>query len=150
MFADNGDVTFLDFGCIKWFPVDMIDQWKAVARSLLNDDREAFKRGLLDSGLVAKPKNFDWDFQWKAMNVLYEPLKSKEPTRYTGSLIQRANAINVFDNPNKMKLTLPKDWLFCNRLQFGLLSVLAQLGARADWAPLFRAAVESKSSPIAA
>lgn len=56
----------------------------------------------------------------------------------------------MFRNPNKFRLRLPPDWLFVNRLQFGLLSVLVWLGARGDWARLFRRAVESPTEPLAA
>lgn len=149
LFGDNGDVTFLDFGCLKWFSTDLINEWKAVARALLDDDRDAFARALTDAGMVAKPKGFDWDAQWTAMNYLYSPFKSKHPTAYTGAFVEKANAMLMFDNPNKMKLTFPPDWLFVNRLQFGLLSVLAQLGAKADWATLFRRAVETETRPLA-
>ena len=100
--------------------------------------------------MVARAKNFDWDFQYQAMNYLYSPFKSKTPTTYSGAFIAKANAQIIFDNPNKLKLTLPKDWLFVNRLQFGLLSVLVQMRAEGDWGSLFRAAVEGPTRPLSA
>lgn len=148
LFGVGGEVSFLDFGCIKWFDSELIDQWKAVARSLLADDKAAFARAFTETGMVAKPKGFDWDYQWQAMDFLYKPFKSKVPTVYRADFVAKANAQMMFDNPNKMKITLPKDWLFVNRLQFGLLSLLSQLGAEADWGGMFRAAVESETRPI--
>lgn len=148
LFGEDGSVTFLDFGCIKWFSRDLIEQWKAVAIAILNDDKAGFARAMRDAGMIAKPKGFDWDFQWQAMDYLYQPFKSSEPTIYTREFVGKANAMNMFDNPNRLKLTIPRDWLFVNRLQFGLLSVLSQLGARGDWGSLFRAAVESKTNPL--
>ncbi len=148
LFGDEGEVTFLDFGCIKWFSPELIEQWKALARSILSDDKAAFAKALTDTGMVARPKGFDWDHQWQAMNFLYSPFKSKEATIYTGDFVSKANAMNMLDNPNKMRLTIPKDWLFVNRLQLGLLSVLAQLGSSGDWSSMFRAAIESKTQPL--
>lgn len=37
---------------------------------------------------------------------------------------------------------MPPEWLLLNRLQWGLNSVLAHLGASARWGEVFRAAVE--------
>jgi predicted unusual protein kinase regulating ubiquinone biosynthesis (AarF/ABC1/UbiB family) len=148
LFGETGDITFLDFGCLKWFSTELIEQWKAVARSLLDDDKDAFAQALTEAGMIAKPKGFDWDYQWHAMDTLYTPFKSKEPTIFTGDFIGKANAMTMFDNPNKMKLTITRDWLFVNRLQFGMLSVLARLGSRGDWGTLFRTAVEMPTSPL--
>jgi len=148
LFGKDGSVTFLDFGCLKWFAPEMIDGWKAVALALLDNDRMGFEKAVLETGMVAKPKGFDWDYHWQAMDFLYAPFKSAEPTTYTGTFITDANAMMVFDNPNRLKLALPPDWLFVNRLQFGLLSVLAQLGSTADWGALFRSAVESETRPL--
>ncbi|HEY3353251.1 MAG TPA: hypothetical protein VGQ83_08395 [Polyangia bacterium] len=41
---------------------------------------------------------------------------------------------------------MPRDWLFVNRLQWGLNSVLAHLGATAPWGELFRRAVASPTT----
>jgi hypothetical protein len=37
------------------------------------------------------------------------------------------------ENRNRFQLNLPPDWAFLLRLQWGLYSVLAQLGAESDW-----------------
>ena len=41
-----------------------------------------------------------------------------------------------------MKLTLPGEFLFLFRIRFGLLSVLARLGARANWYRLERGFID--------
>ena len=46
-----------------------------------------------------------------------------------------------------MKIALPPDWLFLNRLQWGLNSVLAHLQATGPWKSLWRRAVESPTAP---
>ena len=42
-----------------------------------------------------------------------------------------------------MKLTLPGEFLFLLRIRFGLMSVLARLGARANWYRLERQYTEA-------
>ena len=58
----------------------------------------------------------------------------------------RADAVALLeewvDNPNLRVTRLPRTWTFANRLQWGLNSVLASLGATGDWGGMFRAAVE--------
>jgi predicted unusual protein kinase regulating ubiquinone biosynthesis (AarF/ABC1/UbiB family) len=149
LFGDES-VTFLDFGCLKWFSPQFIDTWKGLAKSVLDEDRAAFPDRFTATGMVARPRNFDWDAMWSAMSHLYAPFRSDEATVYTGEFIQSANDLMGFKNPNKLRMTMPPDWLFVNRLQFGLLSVLAQMGARGHWGRYFRRAVESKTAPLSA
>jgi predicted unusual protein kinase regulating ubiquinone biosynthesis (AarF/ABC1/UbiB family) len=142
LFGPEGEVTFLDFGCLKWFPHDLIANWKALARCLVNGDRAGFPDRFMAAGLVAKTKNFDWDYQWDAMRYLYQPFCTDEPSVYTGEFIVKSQQQMMVDNPNRFRLNLPRDWLFANRLQFGLLSVLAILGARSVWGRWFREALD--------
>ena len=65
LFQRDGDVVFLDFGCVKRFEADHIDRWKRFARSVLDGDRKAFRVSSIEMGLVGKERNFDWDYQWR-------------------------------------------------------------------------------------
>jgi hypothetical protein len=47
---------------------------------------------------------------------------------------------------NLLKLTLPGEFLFLFRIRFGLMSVLARLGARANWYRLEETYVEAAPS----
>lgn len=143
LFAPDGEVTFLDFGCIRRFSVDMIDAWKAVARSVLADDRPAFERCFPALGFVGKPKKFDWDYQWSMMRYLYRPFLATEPFTYTHEYVKESYGLLIFDNPNRFSGKMPPEWLFLNRLQWGLNSVLAYLNATAPWGEIWRAAVDS-------
>jgi hypothetical protein len=46
-----------------------------------------------------------------------------------------------------MKLTLPGEFLFLFRIRFGLMSVLARLGARANWFRLEERFVQGLTGP---
>jgi len=146
LFAESGAVTFLDFGCIKHFDTTFIDSWKALALCILDGDRKSFPERFSATGLVGRHRKFDWDAQWDCMNYVYQPFKEGR-VAYTHEYVQGFSDELMWKNPNKFKLNMPPDWLFINRLQWGLISVLAGLKATANWGELFRAAVESKTEP---
>ncbi|MCA9654181.1 MAG: AarF/ABC1/UbiB kinase family protein [Myxococcales bacterium] len=145
LFAPDGAVTFLDFGCVRRFEARMIEAWKQVARSVLADDRAAFRERFPALGMVGNPKKFDWDYQWEVMRYLYRPFMATEPFTYTHEYVKESYAKLIFDNPNRWSGAMPPEWLFLNRLQWGLNSVLAYLNAAAPWGELWRAGVESPS-----
>jgi len=130
--APDGGVTFLDFGCVRRFDPQMIATWRRLARAILDGDRAGFRAGFHALGFVGKDKGFDWDYQWNAMRFLYKPFL--EPGfRHNAEHVRESFGILMFDNPNKFRLAMPPEWLFLNRLQWGLNAVLAQLHATAPW-----------------
>jgi predicted unusual protein kinase regulating ubiquinone biosynthesis (AarF/ABC1/UbiB family) len=147
LFHDDGSVTFLDFGCIRKFDPEMIDVWKRCALAVVRDDIPGFKQAFTDLGMVAKPKKFDWDYQWRVMEYLYRPFKQKEPFTYTHEYVQESYDLMLFKNANKMTAGMPAEWLFLNRLQWGLNSVLAHLGATGRWPELWLNAITSPTEP---
>ncbi len=141
-------VTFLDFGCVRRFRRDEVDLWKRTARAVLDDDRAGFRRAFSETGFIARPKKFDWDAQWAAMQYLYRPfMAGGEPFRYDHAYVQRSYGVLIFDNPNQRITTMPASFVYLNRLQWGLNSVLATLGATGPWPALYRAALDSPTEP---
>jgi predicted unusual protein kinase regulating ubiquinone biosynthesis (AarF/ABC1/UbiB family) len=147
LFAADGAVTLLDFGCVKHFPPAMVETWRRLARSILDGDRARFRDAFLEAGFVKRPRRFDFDHQLEAMRVLYAPALASQPFTFTHEWIASVHDRLIFKNQNKLRLTVPPDWLFVNRLQFGLFSVLAHLGATGDWGALFREALEAPPTP---
>ncbi len=145
LFRDDGRVTFLDFGCIRRFDAKLIETWKTVASAVLRSDRATFRDAFPALGFVPDPERFDWDAQWASMEYLYLPFKSAKPFTYSHDYVRESYAKLLFDNPNQRKTAMPAEWVYLNRLQWGLNSVLAHLGATGPWGEIFRAAVESKT-----
>lgn len=143
---EDGAVTFLDYGCVRWFDPPMIDVWKRVALSVLDGEREEFREAYIELGLGTRGK-FDWDHQWKVMLYLYRPFMQKEPFTYTNDYVRESYDLLLLKNPNRMRTGMPPEWLFLNRLQWGLNAVLAELRATGPWPELWRRAVESKTQP---
>ncbi len=148
LFSDQGEVTFLDFGCVKRFSGDLVDTWKRIANNVLSDDFAAFKTSIVEAGMVANQKKMNFETQWAAMQAMYKPMLSKENSVITQDLIQDINSKVLFQNKNKRYMTMPADWLFVNRLQWGLYSVLAHLESRVDYAGIFREALDSTPQPL--
>jgi len=148
LFEDDR-VTFLDFGCVRRFDADQIDLWKRIARSVLDGDRAAFRRNFLEAGFVPSPKKFDWDAQWASMEYLYRPFLAPG-FRYTHDYVQQSYGILLFDNPNQRRTAMPAAFVYLNRLQWGLNSVLATLEADGPWPTIYREAIDSPTVPAVA
>ncbi len=144
---EDGSVTFLDYGCVRWFEPSMIDTWKRVALAVVDNRRADFREHFTELGLAPRKGKFDWDHQWQVMQYLYRPFLQKEPFTYTVDYVRQSYAVLLLENPNRNRSTMPPEWLFLNRLQWGLNAVLAELRATAPWPELWRRAVESKTEP---
>ncbi len=152
LFDDDGSVTFLDFGCVRAFSPELIDRWKRLQLGMLDGRFAVVKEELVALGLAPSRDRlgvrFDWDHQERVMEYLYRPFKAKEPFTYTDEYVRESYDLLVLKSPNQRSTGLPPEWLLLNRLQWGMNSVLAQLGATAHWGTHFRRAAESKTSPV--
>jgi predicted unusual protein kinase regulating ubiquinone biosynthesis (AarF/ABC1/UbiB family) len=149
LFHDDGRVTFLDFGCVRRYDPKMIAAWKRVALSVLDDDKSRFRAVFGALGMVPSPTKFDWDHQWEVMRYLYRPFFATKtsPFTYTQAYVEESYGVLLFDNPNQRRMAMPAEWVFLNRLQWGLNSILATLRATGAWGEIFRPAVESPEDP---
>lgn len=149
LFGPEGEVTFLDFGCVRYYDTSFIDAWKRVAIAAQDGDFETFKRRFPDLGMTPKPGKMDWEAQWEAMLQLYTPMRSRDPYfTFTHAYVEESYGKLVFDNPNKLRMAMPPEWLLLNRLQWGLFAVLSHLGSTAPWPDMFRAALEAPTVPV--
>ncbi len=144
---EDGDVTFLDFGCIREFDPQMIQDWKATAIAVTEGDERGFKDGFVAMGMVPDPDRFDWDHQWRVMQYIYRPY-TESTFRFTPDYVEQSYDLLIFDNPNRNRSGMPAQWLFLNRLQWGLNAILAQLGATAPWGEIWRAATGAPLRPV--
>ena len=148
LFIDDGRVAFLDFGCARGFDKGMIDRWKGFARAVVAGDRKGFKDGFVAMGFArGDDRKFDWDGQWDATRFLYRPFLEKG-FRFEPEYIEKSYDILMFQNPNKMRMNNPPEWLFLNRLQWGLFAVLTELRATGPWADLWREYIEGETTPV--
>jgi len=142
LFAPDGRVTFLDFGCVRRFEEPFIETWKAFARSVIDGRHDEFPERFRALGLVGKEKGFDYESQRRATELLYRPFLQRDPHfTFTDDFVRETYGALLFDNPNQRRTAMPAEWLLLNRLQWGLFAVLAKLRATGAWPAHYRAAV---------
>jgi predicted unusual protein kinase regulating ubiquinone biosynthesis (AarF/ABC1/UbiB family) len=142
LFRDDGQVTCLDFGCVRRYDAAFIDGWRALAMTILDGDRAAFPARLRAVGFVGREKGFDYDHQWEISRYLYVPFTQRNPFfTYSDAYVKKSYGLMLFDNPNQRRTAMPGEWLLLNRLQWGLNAVLAKLEATAPWPDHFERAV---------
>lgn len=134
LFLPDGRVCFLDFGCVKRFPLDVIEDWKILIRSVLERDMQTFERALIKIRIATRPAKFDFEYQFHAVSeYFYRPWLYEGPFRYTREYAEESVSVLLLDNPNQLQTNVPADFVFANRLQWGLNSILGRLEAEADW-----------------
>jgi predicted unusual protein kinase regulating ubiquinone biosynthesis (AarF/ABC1/UbiB family) len=148
LFHTDGGVTFLDFGCVKKFDLALINKWKRLAISILTQNKSDNLAATHAMGLVGKKGKFDHDFHWELMNHIYEPYRSPTPFRYNKAYNAKTNQFLLWNNKNRFSARMPPDFLFINRLQWGMAALLADLEAQALWSAPFQQSVYAPATPL--
>jgi predicted unusual protein kinase regulating ubiquinone biosynthesis (AarF/ABC1/UbiB family) len=138
---DGAPITFLDFGCVRRFSPDMVATWKRTARTALAGDRPGWRQATIDLGFVGNERKFDWEHQWAITEHLYRPYLSQEPFTFTHDYVRQGYGLMIFNNPNMKHTSMPAEWVFLNRLQWGVYSILAYLNATGPWGDMWREAI---------
>ena len=146
LFMPDGRVAFLDFGCVRAFDTTMIDRWKGLALAFLSGNKARAKEMTILLGLAPDSKKYDWDYHFEILAYLYSPFTSTNYT-YSQEYVAKSYDLMIWKNPNKYQTAIPPEWLFLNRLQWGLNSILAMLHANAPWGEMWREALESPTVP---
>lgn len=147
LFRDNGQVVFLDFGCVCKFDQEFIQTWKGMARAGLEDDKASFKKYCRELGMVGNEKKFDWEYQWVLYQFLIRPVKKNESFKYTRQYSHDGDELMISQNTNTFSVKIPKAMLFANRLQWGLKNILVDLNADINAHDLFCELLYNGESP---
>jgi predicted unusual protein kinase regulating ubiquinone biosynthesis (AarF/ABC1/UbiB family) len=137
LFDADGRVVFLDFGCVKYFPDDMLANWRALVAAHLTGDRHAFARQLVALTFLPSTDGFDLDVLFDYFGYFYEPIQEDREFVFTREY--NARSFKQVFKPDgsaaglSKKLNMPRDFVFVNRIQWGVHSVLAHLGARGNF-----------------
>lgn len=129
----DGKVVLLDFGCVKRYPPEFIALWRRLMCATLEDDRDAVLAALHDFDVIRDARRFNYDYHRSMMLAIYAPLLRDARFRFSADYLTGTWRAMFPDNPNKASMNMPRDWLFNNRIQWGLFAVLAMLGAENDY-----------------
>lgn len=138
LFGDDGRVTFLDFGCVKYFEPSTTEGIKRLHCAYLDSDLEAMRSAVESLGFLSGDTEISTELYRDYMGYFYRPFAHDETFAFTSEYTTRATAhvMNMGDprfGEVPRKSNMPKDLVFLNRLQWGLWPVLATLGARNNW-----------------
>ncbi len=136
--ADGGiRVAFLDYGSVKMFTRERYASMRSIEEAMATGDRDTAILALREAGFL--PRNIEVDedrvFEW--FQLYTRPVVAEQPFTFTSQFA--AEVIRSTTDPRDpfsnmlRQLNLPPDYLLLNRIQWGLNSVLGQLGATGDW-----------------
>ncbi len=143
LFPKDGRVGFVDFGCVQRFPQEAVRGFREVRRMAMAGTRGA---PLRDSMMRAYgfPEDFDpeeWDYIERYVLNAFEPFLHDRPFRFDRAYTGRVRALTKEGVLLGARKALRRGiwessrpgFVFLNRIQYGLVSVLSQMGAEANW-----------------
>ncbi|HET6984171.1 MAG TPA: AarF/ABC1/UbiB kinase family protein, partial [Myxococcaceae bacterium] len=135
LFLSDGRVAMLDYGCTREFDRALVRDLAALTRSVQLDDRSELEASFRKLGLLGSRSDFAT--ARSLMRSFYGPMLRDERCRMTSGDTRSLGQL-FQSKKDLMKLTVPGEFLFLFRIRFGLMSVLARLGAQANWLQLER------------
>lgn len=142
LFATTGEVAFLDFGCVRRFDPGFVDAQRRLVTIVLADRRRDFDEALVAAGMVGTRKGFDFDHYWALLRNEYAPYSAGR-FRFEAEWLRRTMEHSKAGAPNQRKIAVPPQWIWLERLVWGLHAVLVRLGAEGDFASIMRAVMRS-------
>jgi predicted unusual protein kinase regulating ubiquinone biosynthesis (AarF/ABC1/UbiB family) len=142
LIGERGEVIFLDYGCVKRFPDPMIATWTQLVRAHLEGRRGDFRALAVELRFMPADSSIETDLLYDYFCYFYEPFHQDRVFTFTQEYNSRSLAM-VFRPEGKFaglarRLNMPPDFLFVNRIQWGVYSILARLGATANWHRMHR------------
>ncbi len=137
LIEEDGRVAFLDYGSVKMFSRERFDRMREVDDSVVEDDRAAFLLALRNAGFLPPNVKVDEDLLFEWFQLYTRPILPPQPFTFTPEFA--AEVLRSTTDPRSpysdvlRYLNLPSDYLLLNRIQWGLNSVLARLGAEGPW-----------------
>ncbi len=135
LFLKDKRIAFLDFGFIKRWPVEYVEHLKRQALAIIHYDLEEFAETTRQLGFVLDEGKFDFAAvlqNYRDSTAL--PWYQDAPFHFTPDFIYtQLNKVVTGQMTQPGAVQLPEEFFANVRLYWGLFSVLAQLGAEANW-----------------
>ncbi|MGB0112183.1 MAG: AarF/ABC1/UbiB kinase family protein [Ilumatobacteraceae bacterium] len=135
LFHDDGTVTFLDFGLVKHFTPEEMQTFGSMVRSAAVDhDHEEFRRIVEAAGMLRTDAPVSTAAVGEYFSHFYDTVKTdREMTwtrEYASSIVR-----HTFDrtSPISQYATVPRAFVFIQRINLGLYALLGDLGASGNY-----------------
>jgi predicted unusual protein kinase regulating ubiquinone biosynthesis (AarF/ABC1/UbiB family) len=139
----DGRIAMLDYGSTREFDRAFVQKLTALTRAAHTDTRDALHRALLDLGFVREGQTYDFETARRLVRSFYGPMLRDETLAIEPGEAQPFGAV-LESKRELLQLHLPREFPFIIRIRFGVMSVLAQLRARANWHQLERGFTQSE------
>jgi predicted unusual protein kinase regulating ubiquinone biosynthesis (AarF/ABC1/UbiB family) len=136
IFQEDGGIVFVDFGCVKYFRPEFILDLQALNRALIEGDRATFEPLLKKMQVVLPGRPYDCDELWHFFSYHTEPFRQDSVFTFTKEWVREA--FSVMDPTKQTRINLPKDFVFLNRITFGLNSIMLKLDASENFYRMHR------------
>jgi len=135
LFHGDGKVTFLDFGLVRYFSNTEMSTFVAMVKAAAYDqDPGAFRTAVEAGGLLLPGAPVSTDDVWEYFSQFYATVAEDCTTTWTK---EYASAIvrHTFDrsSPIAQYATVPRAFVFIQRINLGLYALLGDLGAQGNY-----------------
>ncbi len=135
LFHGDGQVSFLDFGLVKYFTDDETATFAAMVQAAAVDhDTAKFRRLVERSGLLPPGMPVSTEDVGEYFSQFYEPVREDRTMTWTK---EYASSIvrHTFDrsSPIAQYATVPRAFVFIQRINLGLYALLGDLGATGNY-----------------
>jgi predicted unusual protein kinase regulating ubiquinone biosynthesis (AarF/ABC1/UbiB family) len=142
LMMDDGRMAFLDFGMTKRLLPEQIQLEQRAVDAAARDDAEALRQALHDLGFVADPNRVEAERLMEHVKLVGGWYMEDGEIEITPKRVMKM--VEVTSDPRSdfydllRRESLPADELMGRRMETGLLAVLAQLRATANWHRIMR------------
>jgi predicted unusual protein kinase regulating ubiquinone biosynthesis (AarF/ABC1/UbiB family) len=124
-------VAFLDFGRVQELSPTYVQQWRSLARAVLERDPKGVERTLTEIGYVPNPRGYDFGPITRLMWLWTLPCLRDQPFEHTEEYLRelwRAYS----EDPTRSQVNFTPDMVFLTQLLFGVGSILTTLRAKVN------------------
>jgi len=135
LFHGGGRVTFLDFGLVKHFTPDEMATFAAMVKAAAVDhDDQRFREIVEQAGMLRPGAPVTTEAVGEYFQRFYEPVRVDRQMTWTGAYASSV-VRHTFDrtSPIAQFATVPKPFVFIQRINLGLYALLGQLGATGNY-----------------
>jgi predicted unusual protein kinase regulating ubiquinone biosynthesis (AarF/ABC1/UbiB family) len=135
LFHGDGKVTFLDFGLVKHFTDDEMATFVAMVRAAAYEhDAAGFRAALERSGMLLRNAPVSDDEVGGYFSEFYEPVREDREITWSTEFSSRI-VRHTFDrsSPIAQYATVPRSFVFIQRINLGLYALLGELQARGNY-----------------
>lgn len=135
LFHGGGKVTFLDFGLVKHFTAGELHTFESMVKAAAIDhDDVQFRRIVEEAGLLKRNAPIDTAEAGEYFSHFYEPVRESKVMTWTPEY-SSAIVRHTFDrdSPISQYATVPKSFVFIQRINLGLYAILGELHATGNY-----------------